>query len=206
MQLWTIYSELKVIAIYRHQHGSQQEKDMWIISCIRDFWNLTSHSLRGMYLSFRITYSLHLQVQRGCNAELVTAERSPSSVTVKQWCRPLYSDQSRVKAGLTGLSTTEISVLRKVQTCNVTAYRHAVTLQVTDTIRSCDLNFHPLPHGVAVSCERYALGFPVDYGSPRNIFAASSGFVHLYTLRFKEKEKRAAVVTCHVARPALLRP
>jgi hypothetical protein len=27
------------------------------------------------------------------------------------------------------------------------------------------------------------------------IFAASSGFVHLHTLRFKEQEKRAAVVT-----------
>jgi hypothetical protein len=27
-----------------------------------------------------------------------------------------------------------------------------------------------------------------------DVFAASSGFVHLYTLRFKKKEKRAAVV------------
>jgi hypothetical protein len=38
------------------------------------------------------------------------------------------------------------------------------------------------------------MGFRVCYGSPREIFAASSGFVHLYILRFKEKEKRAAVV------------
>jgi hypothetical protein len=36
--------------------------------------------------------------------------------------------------------------------------------------------------------------------------AASSGFEHLHTLGFKEKEKRAAVVTFHVARPHLLRP
>jgi hypothetical protein len=38
------------------------------------------------------------------------------------------------------------------------------------------------------------LGFPVCYGSPNDVFAASSGFVHLYTLRFKGKEKRGAVV------------
>jgi hypothetical protein len=35
---------------------------------------------------------------------------------------------------------------------------------------------------------------PVCYGSPSNVFAASSGFVILYTLCFEEKEKRAAVV------------
>jgi len=51
-----------------------------------------------------------------------------------------------------------------VHTCNVTAYRNAVTLQVTQTIRSYDLNFHSVPHGVTVSCERYTLGFPVCYG------------------------------------------
>jgi len=50
-----------------------------------------------------------------------------------------------------------------------------------------------MPHGLTVSCERYTLGFPV-YGSPSDGFAASSGFVRLYTLRLKEKEKRAAVV------------
>jgi hypothetical protein len=38
------------------------------------------------------------------------------------------------------------------------------------------------------------MGFPVCYRTPSEIFAASSGFVHLFTLRFKEKEKRAAVV------------
>jgi hypothetical protein len=61
-------------------------------------------------------------------------------------------------------------------------------------MRSYELNFHPVPHGVTVSCERYTLGFSVCYGSPSDVFATSSGFVHLYTLRFKEKEKRAAVV------------
>jgi hypothetical protein len=45
--------------------------------------------------------------------------------------------------------------LRWVYTCNDTAYRNAVMLQVTDTIRSNDLNFHPMPNGVTVFCERY---------------------------------------------------
>ena len=81
-----------------------------------------------------------------------------------------------------------------IQTCNVTVYCDAVTLQVTDTIRSYELNFHPVPHSVTVSCWHYTVGFPVCYGSPSDVFAASSGFVHLYTLRFKEKEKRVAVV------------
>jgi hypothetical protein len=67
-------------------------------------------------------------------------------------------------------------------------------LQVNDTIRSYEPNFYPLPHGVTVSCELYTTGFPVCYGSSSDVFAASSGFVHLYTLRFKEKEKRGEVV------------
>jgi hypothetical protein len=61
---------------------------------------------------------------------------------------------------------------------------------VTDTIQSYELNFHPVPHGVTVSCECYTAGFPVCCGCPSDVFAASSGFVHLYTLRFKEKEWR----------------
>jgi len=63
-------------------------------------------------------------------------------------------------------------------------------------IRSYELNFHSVPHGVTVSCERYTLGFPVCYRSLSDVFAASNGFVHLciHILRFKEKEKRAAVV------------
>jgi len=65
---------------------------------------------------------------------------------------------------------------------------------VTDKIRSYELNFDPVPHGITASCERYTVGFPVCYRSPSDIFAASSGFVHLCTLCFKEKEKRAAVV------------
>ena len=84
---------------------------------------------------------------------------------------------------------SNLSILRWVHTCNVTACRNAVTLQVTHTIRSYKLNFYPVPHGVTVSCERYTLGFPVCYGSPSDVFAANSGFVHLYTLRFKEKRK-----------------
>jgi hypothetical protein len=71
-----------------------------------------------------------------------------------------------------------------VHTSNVTAYRNVVTLQLTDTIRRQELNLHPVPHGVTVSCEGYTVGFPVCYGSPSDVFAVSSGFVHLYTLRF----------------------
>jgi len=94
-------------------------------------------------------------------------------------------------------------LLRWVHTCNVTAYRDTVTLQVTDTIRSYELNFLPVPHGVTVSCELYTTGFPVSYLSPWDVFAASNGFVHLYTLRFKEE---LTAVRCRVARPHLLRP
>ena len=79
------------------------------------------------------------------------------------------------------LSSSVESALSRVHACNVTAYRNAVTLQVTHTIRSYELNFHPLPHGVTVSCERYTVGFPVCYGSPSDVFAASSDFVLLYT-------------------------
>jgi hypothetical protein len=46
-----------------------------------------------------------------------------------------------------------------------------------------------VPHGVTESCERYTLGFPVCYERPSDVFAATSDFVHLYTLRFKEKRK-----------------
>jgi hypothetical protein len=84
--------------------------------------------------------------------------------------------------------------LRWIHTCNVAAYRNVVTLQVTDTIRSYDLNFHTEPHGVTVSFKRYTMGFPIRYGSPSDVFAASSGFVPLYTLRFTEKEGISAVV------------
>jgi hypothetical protein len=36
--------------------------------------------------------------------------------------------------------------------------------------------------------------FPVRYGSPKDVFAASSSFVHLRTLRIKEEKKKVAVV------------
>jgi hypothetical protein len=52
---------------------------------------------------------------------------------------------------------------------------------------------------VTVSCERYTRRFPVCYGSLSAVFAASSGFVHLYkyTLDIKEKEKRVVVVVAN---------
>jgi hypothetical protein len=39
-------------------------------------------------------------------------------------------------------------VLRWIHTYNIAAYRNAVTLQVTDMLRSYDLNFHPVAHAV----------------------------------------------------------
>jgi len=82
-----------------------------------------------------------------------------------------------------------------LQRCVHACYdRNAVTLQVTDTIRSYQLNFHPVPHGVRVSYERDTAGFPVCYGSPSEVIAASSSFTHFYTLRFKKKRKELKVV------------
>jgi hypothetical protein len=67
-----------------------------------------------------------------------------------------------------GYKTWTTRLLRWVRTCNVTAYRNAVTLQVIHTIRSYELNFHLVPHGVTVSYERYTMGFPVCYGSQKH--------------------------------------
>jgi hypothetical protein len=76
---------------------------------------------------------------------------------------------------------TEDDVSGWVHTCNFTAHRKALTLQVTDKIRIYELNFHPVPHGVTVSYERYTVGVPVCYGSPSDVLAASSMLLHLYT-------------------------
>jgi hypothetical protein len=38
------------------------------------------------------------------------------------------------------------------------------------------------------------MGFPVRYGSPRDVFAVSSSFVHLHSLRTEEMKETAAVV------------
>jgi hypothetical protein len=38
------------------------------------------------------------------------------------------------------------------------------------------------------------MGFPVRYGSPRDVFAASSSFVHLHTLNTEEMKETEAVV------------
>jgi hypothetical protein len=38
------------------------------------------------------------------------------------------------------------------------------------------------------------MGFPVHYGSLRDVFASSSSFIHLNTLCIKKKEKTAMVV------------
>jgi len=95
-------------------------------------------------------------------------------------------------------------VLGWVHTCNVTAYRNTVTLQVADTLRSYELNFHPVPRGVTVSCERCALGLPVCYWSPSDVFAASSGFIHLYihyALKKKREKSGGGDVSSFTSRP-----
>jgi hypothetical protein len=70
-------------------------------------------------------------------------------------------------------------VTRCVQAHYVTACRNAVTLYVADMIRSYELNSNPVRHEVT-------LGFPVCCGSPSDVFATSSGFVHLvHMLRSK---------------------
>jgi hypothetical protein len=48
--------------------------------------------------------------------------------------------------------------------CNVHPFRNDVTLQVTHTIRSYDLNLYPVPFGVTEFCKRYTRRFPVCYG------------------------------------------
>jgi hypothetical protein len=65
-----------------------------------------------------------------------------------------------IMAGLQGLK-------RWVHTCNI-VYRNAATLQVTGTLQSYDLNVHPVPHGVTVSCKHNTMGFPVCYGSQKH--------------------------------------
>jgi hypothetical protein len=65
---------------------------------------------------------------------------------------------------------------------------------VPELKRSYDLNFRPVPHGVTVSCERHTRRFPVCYGSPSDVFAASSDLANLYTLEIKEKKKIMTVV------------
>jgi hypothetical protein len=58
-----------------------------------------------------------------------------------------------------------LPVLRSTHICNVTAFRNAVTLQVTDTKLSYHLNFYPVPHGVTVSCMCHTRRFQFCYGS-----------------------------------------
>jgi len=79
-------------------------------------------------------------------------------------------------------------------------YRNAITFQVTDTIRSYELNFHPVPHGVTISCKRYTVGFPVCYGSPSDVFAlAAASYIYIhYALKKKRKEWWWWHVTLHV--------
>jgi hypothetical protein len=38
------------------------------------------------------------------------------------------------------------------------------------------------------------MAFPVRYGRPGDVFAVSSDFVHLHTLRIEEKKETAVVV------------
>jgi hypothetical protein len=71
--------------------------------------------------------------------------------------------------------------LKWVHTCNVTAYRNAVTLQVADTIRSYELNFHPVPDGLTVSCERYTLVFHFVTGArAMSLQLAAASYIYIH--------------------------
>jgi len=61
---------------------------------------------------------------------------------------PLLSPEESESQTVVTVLISKFVGSRWVHTCNVTAYRNAVSLQVTDTIRSYALNFHPVPHGV----------------------------------------------------------
>jgi hypothetical protein len=71
--------------------------------------------------------------------------------------------------------------LRRVHTCNVTAYRIAVTLQVTDTIRSYDLKFIPClmaqqyPASVTPGGSQFVTGASSS-GVPRDFFGGVGVF------------------------------
>jgi hypothetical protein len=76
-------------------------------------------------------------------------------------------------------------------TCNVTALCNDVTLQVTDTIRNYELNFHPVPHGVQypASVTRWGSQFFTGVRAMSlQLAVASFTYIH-YAL--KKKEKRA---------------
>jgi hypothetical protein len=72
-------------------------------------------------------------------------------------------------------------LLRWVHTCNVTAYRNAVTLQLTDTKRSYGLNFRPVPHGVALSCERTSGGSQFVSGArAMSLRLAAASYIYIH--------------------------
>jgi hypothetical protein len=74
-------------------------------------------------------------------------------------------------------------VIRWVHTYNVTAYRNVSS----DTIRSYNLNFHPVPHGVTVSCKHYTMGCTVCNGSQKH-----------HECKADERSGRWLCVTLHV--------
>jgi hypothetical protein len=93
--------------------------------------------------------------------------------------------------------TVAVNVLRWVHTCNVTAYHTAVTLQVTDTIWSYDLNYHPIPHGITLSYEGYTMGYPVCYKSQKHHECKegeSSGWWWRVTLQIETCSSRNRII------------
>jgi hypothetical protein len=82
--------------------------------------------------------------------------------------RQTYMPPAGFKFAIPASKHPHAHALRWVHTCNITVYCNAITSQVTDTMRSYDLNFHPVPHGITVACERFTMGFPVCYGSQKH--------------------------------------
>jgi hypothetical protein len=77
---------------------------------------------------------------------LLRISGNPSSLSPQKVITCLSLSPSAWENGYTGwrqCSDVTQDAQRWVHTCNVTAWRNAVTLQVTETIRSYDLNFNP---------------------------------------------------------------
>jgi hypothetical protein len=123
-------------------------------------------------LKFATCFGLYRKPSSGTWVELNTEHVSlPKHVVCFIKCNTLSEERVVIYRCLSVwlfLRHSGASHLKVGTHCNVTAYRNAVTLPVTHSIRSYDLNFHPVPHAVTVSCERYIVGFPVFYGSQKH--------------------------------------
>jgi len=92
-----------------------------------------------------------------------------------------------IKSWLRG-NVTGLFPLRWVLTCNVTAYRNVASDSHGTELRAELPTRASRRNSILRALHR---GVPSLLREPSDVFAASSGFVRLYTFRFKGKEKRA---------------